>query len=103
MLDNGKETTTTYETSLILKNSHENLVEKNIAKSIFDIEKFLCDIYSVTISDENYTIYEAEITEDNLFVAQKSIPNNDGNDGLSKEFYELLLGRYKRCFINSLN
>ena len=49
---------------------------------------FLSDIHLPTISDENYTIGEAEITEYNLFVALKSISNNktSGNDGLSKEF-----------------
>ena len=43
----------------------------------------LSDIH---ISDENCTICEAEITEANLLVALKSIPNNKtpGNDGLSK-------------------
>ena len=44
-----------------------------------------------TISDENYAKCETDITKDNVFVALKSMPNNtsSGNDGLSKEFYEL--------------
>ena len=52
---------------------------------------FLSDIQLRTISDENYTTFEAEITEDNLLVALKSIHNNKtpGNDNLSKEFYEI--------------
>ena len=51
---------------------------------------FLSDIHLPTISDKNYTICEAEISENNLLVALKRIPNNKtpGNDGLSKEFYE---------------
>ena len=36
---------------------------------------FLSDMHLPTISDENYNICEAEITEDNL-VALKSRPNN---------------------------
>ena len=52
------------------------------------------------VSDENYIICEAEFTIDNLLVALKSIPNTKtpGNDGLSKEFLKLFLGRCKRCF-----
>ena len=51
----------------------------------------LCDIHLPTISDENYTICEAEITENNLLVALKSIPNNKtpGNDGYLKIFMKL--------------
>ena len=43
-----------------------------------------------TISNENYVICETDITEDNLFVALKSMSNNKspGNDGLSEEFYQ---------------
>ena len=50
---------------------------------------FLNDIHLPTISDENYTICEAEITEENLLVALKITPNNEnpGNDGLSKEIF----------------
>ena len=49
---------------------------------------FLSQIQLPTFSDENYAKYESGITEDNLFVALKSMPNNTsiGNDGLSKEF-----------------
>ena len=49
---------------------------------------FLSDIQLPTISDENYTTFEAEITEDNPLVALKSIHNNKtpGNDNLSKKF-----------------
>ena len=41
-------------------------------------------------------------TEDNLFVALKSMPNNKslGNDGLSKEFYEAYWEDIKDVFIN---
>ena len=37
---------------------------------------FLSDIHLPTISDDNYNICEAEITEDNLLVALKTISNN---------------------------
>ena len=69
---------------------------------------FLSDLHLPTISDENYNICEAEITEDNL-VALKSIPNNKtpGNDSQSKEFYETLLEGikedvYKEDFIRKM-
>ena len=47
---------------------------------------------------------KAEITEDNLLVALKSIPYNKTprNDGLSKEFYETFWEGIKGVFINSL-
>ena len=65
----------------------------------------LSDIHLPTISDETYTIIcEDEITEDNLPVALKSIPNNKtpGNDDLSKQFYENFWEDIKDVFINSL-
>ena len=65
---------------------------------------FLSDIHLPIINDENYTICEAESTEDNLLVALKSIPNNKTpqNNGLSKEFYETFREDIKDVFINSL-
>ena len=65
---------------------------------------FLIDIQLPTIIDENYTTFEAEITEDNLLVALKSIHNNKTprNDNLSKEFYETFWEDVKDVFINSL-
>ena len=58
-----------------------------------------------TISNENYAKCETDITEDSLFVALKSMPNNKsthGNDGLFKEFYEAFWEDIKYVFINSL-
>ena len=65
---------------------------------------FLIDIQLPTISDENYTTFEAEIAEDNLLVALKSIHNNKTprNDNLSKESYETFWEDVKDVFINSL-
>ena len=82
----------------------KNLFQKTIAESISDIEMFLIDIQLPTISDENYTTFEAEIAEDNLLVALKSIHNNKTprNDNLSKEFYETFWEDVKDVFINSL-
>ena len=64
---------------------------------------FLSDLHLPTISDENYTISEAEITEDNILVTLKSIPNSKipRNDDLSKEFYETFWEDIKDVFINS--
>ena len=44
----------------------------------------LSDIHLTTISNDNYNICEAEITENNLLVALKSILNykTPGNDDL---------------------
>ena len=62
----------------------------------------LSDIHSPTISDENYTICEAEIIEDNRLVVLKSKSNNKtpGNDGLTKEFYETFWEDIKDFFIS---
>ena len=88
LLDDGKEITTPSEISSTLNKFYEELFHKTIAKSISDIEKFLSDIHLPTISDTNYTICEAAITEYNVLVALKSIPSDKtpGIDGLSKEF-----------------
>ena len=65
---------------------------------------FLSDIHLPTISNDNYNICNAEITEDNLLVALKKIPNNKTprNDGLSKKFYETFLEDIKDISINFL-
>ena len=90
LLDGGKETTTPSEISLTTRKIYEKLFQKPIANSVSYIKMFLSDIHFSTITDENYTIYEAETTEDDLLVALKSIPNikNPENDGLPKEFYK---------------
>ena len=90
LLDDGKETTAPSEISLTTRKLYKKLLQKPIENSVSDIKMFLSDIHFSTITDANYTIYEAETTEDNLLVALKSIPNikNPENDGLPKEFYE---------------
>ena len=104
LLEDGKEITTPFEITLTLKKFYENLFQKTIAKSLSDIEMFLSDIHLPTTSDENYNICKAEITEDNLLVALKSIPNNKtpGDDSLSKEFYGTFWEDIKDVFIKSL-
>ena len=104
MLGGGKEITTPSEISLTLKNVYKNLFQKTILKPISDIKMFLSDIHLPTISDENYNICDAEITEDNLLVALKCIAHNKtpGNDGLSKDFYQTFRKDIKDVFINSL-
>ena len=76
----------------------------DIKKSVSDIENLLRQIQLPTISDENYAKCETDITENNLFVALKSMPNNKspGDDGLSREFYEFFWEDVKDVFINSL-
>ena len=104
LLGGGKEITTPSETSLTLKNVYKNLFQKTILKPISDINMFLSDIHLPTITDENYNICDAEITEDNLLVALKCIAHNKtpGNDGLSKDFYQTFRKDIKDVFINSL-
>ena len=43
LLDDGKEIVTPSKNSITLKNIYENLFQKNIAKSVSDIENFLSD------------------------------------------------------------
>ena len=69
LLEDDKEITTLSEISFTLQNFYENLFQKTITKSTSDIEMFSSDIHLPTISDENYNICEAGITEDNLLVA----------------------------------
>ena len=76
LLEDGKEITTPSYISSTLKKLYENLFQKPIAKSVSDIEMFLSNIHLPTISDDNYSICEAEITEDNLLVTLKSIHND---------------------------
>ena len=86
IINDEKEITIPNEINLFLKSFYQNLFKKNVKKSITDIEYFLSQIKLPTISEENYAICESDITEDNLFVALKSMPINKslGNDGLSK-------------------
>ena len=79
-------------------------MQKTIPKFISDIEILLSEIHSPTISDENYTISEAEIIEDNRLVVLKSKSNNKtpGYDGLTKEFYETFWEDIKDFFISWL-
>ena len=69
--------------------------KKTIAKYISDIEIFLSDIHFATTSDKKCTIFEAEITEDNLLVALKSKPNYKSHEN---ENFMKILRRYKRYF-----
>ena len=76
IINDEKEITIPNEINLSLKSFYQNLLKKNIKKSITDIEYFLSQIKLPTISEENYAICESDITEDNLFVALKSMPSN---------------------------
>ena len=91
------------EINLTLK-IYESLFQKDIKKSVSDIETFLTQIQLPTITDGNYAKDETDITADNLFVALKSEPDNKSpsNDGLSKGFYESLWEDIKDVFINSI-
>ena len=104
IINDEKEITIPNEINLSLKSFYQNLFKKNVKKSITDIEYFLSQIKLPTISEENYAICESDITEDNLFVALKSMPSNKspGNDGLSKEFFETFWEEIKDIYINSL-
>ena len=101
LINDGKQIAMPNEIKLTLKSFHENLFQKDFKKSVFDIESLLSQIQLPTINDKNYTNCE---TEDNLFVALKSMPNNKspGNDGLSKELYGAFWEDLKDVFINSL-
>ena len=104
LINDQKEITSPSEINLTLKSFYENLFKKNIKKSVSEINNFLDKIDLPTISDEHYANCETEITEENLFVALKSMPRNKspGNDGLSIEFYETFWEDIKDIFFNSL-
>ena len=84
LLDDGKERTTASEIRLTLKRIYENLFQKNYRKVyISDIEIFLSDMHFPTTSDKSCTIFEAEITEDNLLVALKSKSNYKSHENVN--------------------
>ena len=85
LLDDGKETTTPSEISSTLKKKIMRTYFKKILQNLSLMQK-------------------AEITEDNLLVALKSMPNNKtrANNGQSKVFYETFWEDIKDVFINSL-
>ena len=64
----------------------------------------LSQIQLPTISNGNYAKCETDVTENNLFVALKSMPNNKSlvNYGLHKLFYETFWEDIKDVFIHSL-
>ena len=103
LINDGKQLTMPNEINLTLK-IYESLFQKDIKKSVSDIETFLTQIQLPTITDGNYAKDETDITADNLFVALKSKPDNKSpsNDGLSKGFYESLWEDIKDVFINSI-
>ena len=82
------------EINLTLKSFYENFFKKDIKNQFLIFNQ----IQLRTNSDENYTKCETDITEDNLFVALKGMPNNKspGNDGLSREFYATFQEDIKR-------
>ena len=103
LISDGKQITRPNEINITLKSFYENLFQKDIKKSVSDIEAFLSQIQLHTINDENYVKCETDITEDNV-LALRSMPNDKSpsNDGLSKEFYEAFWEDIKVVFINSL-
>ena len=72
---------------LTLKRFYENLFQRDIKKSVSDIETFYSQMQLPTTSDEIYVKCETDITEHNLFVCP-CMSNNKypGYDGFSKEF-----------------
>ena len=82
------------EINLTLKSFYENFFKKDIKNQFLIFNQ----IQLRTNSDENYTKCETDITEDNLFVALKGMPNNKspGTDGLSREFYATFQEDIKR-------
>ena len=82
LIYDGKQITMPNKINLTLKSFYENLFQKYIKICFWYWNFFKLD---ATTNYENYAKCETDITEDNLFVALKSMPNNKSpdNDGLS--------------------
>ena len=76
LVNNGKEITNPSEVNLTFKRFYDNLFKKDINKSVSDIEDLLSQIELPTISDEDCVKCENKITEHDLLLALKSMPNN---------------------------
>ena len=83
---------------------YKDLFSEKIKNDDVVIKEFLENINLPKLSPDQINSCEGYITEKELFEALKSIENNKspGNDGLTKEFYELFWSDIKKPFLASV-
>ena len=75
-----------------LERIFENLFERKLRKTKHAYNEFLKDISLPILSQEKNKVYDNEIND-----------KSPGNDGLTKEFYEIFWEELRQPFMNSLN
>ena len=85
-------------------NFTKTLLKRMSINQIRKKKSFLDNIGLPNLTSKSFDICESEITEKDLIIALKSMPNgkSPGNDGLTKGFYERFWNDLKFYFINSL-
>ena len=100
ILSNGKEINDESEINTHITYFYKSLFEEKLSFKDENLTQYL-DISIPRLSKEKRDSCEGDITEKELFQALKSMPNNksNGNDGLSKEFYETFWEELKKPFM----
>ena len=83
---------------------YQKLFQKSVFKSTNEISQFLEPIQFPKITNEEISICEKDITEDDLFLSLRSMENDKspGNDGLIKEFYNTFWTEIKTPLLSSV-
>ena len=83
---------------------YEQLFKKIICNTNSTIVSFLDNISLPAINNDFLSLCENDLTKDKLLISLKSMQNNktQGNDGLTKEFYETFWNEIKYVFLKSL-
>ena len=101
---NDKEITTPSELNFELYNFYKKLFQKSVFKSADEISQFLESVKLPKITNEDISVCEKDITENDLFLSLRAMENDKspGNDGLTKEFYETFWTEIKNPLLNSI-
>ena len=104
LIDDNKDITDLKEINVCICKFWKNVFKKNVSKSDSERESFLNSVALPNLNPKSLDILEREITEKDVIIALKSMPNgkSPGHDGLTKEFYEHFWVDLKFYFINSL-
>ena len=83
---------------------YDQLFKKIICNTNSKIVSFLGNIFLSPIKIDFFSLYENNLTKDELLISLKSMQNNKtpGNDGLTKGFYETFWNEIKYVFLKSL-
>ena len=82
---------------------YETLFRNTSANTSEDCESFLNEVFVPRLSYEGARICEGDLNERELLKALKSMQNNKspGNDGLTKEFYEMFWDEIKHPYFST--